>query len=656
MASFKGLGNSDNFMDTLSDLEKEIKSRQKEEKDKRFLVNSKDDKTEAQLEKLYAMLGKNNKEVTKQIKVLVDNQKISLDTASEWVDKIKESAISNSEWKEVKELWLEEAERNKENDGEKKKELTLWNVLRAGIRGLIPDDTGKKAKEVWNVGMKTLGVKFFKDLSKNFGKYIAEGLKFFGMMSLWTLIIFGLLAFFDPNGTLITTIIEGIKSLLPVIVGMLTNFIKQLPQILLTATQLFTRVVKELLPVLMSAIKTIVDILIKEIPNILLTIGKSMDSILSTIFGKEIKIFEPLMKVVGDIFTLLANTLVDLIPVIVDLLRTAIPPLLNIIGAIIPIVSEILKILLPMVVYLLKNVILPLINILFKILTPVLDYIKNALGLLKGILTFDKKLIVDSLKGMLSSYIKYLFTAIKTIFLDLPKLFLSKITIPIYTAIIKGILKMFNVTLPKGLTNALTKAKDSISNAVTGIGNKLLDIGEHPDKYIKELFNAISTTFKKLITWFKSGGVVKIIFDFFDMLKYGFFNLMYTIGGFFSYVKNRGFSGVLTDVATGKVGQQISAQTAQISYGEKIDLSNIAKMESDKALTSKEISSVKNQISKEDQKQFDEKIKIANKDNKVTPEEVLDIVKQLGIQQRIQQDKLGKVQEDIYSGKTAFDF
>jgi hypothetical protein len=199
------------------------------------------------------------------------------------------------------------------------------------------------------------------------------------------------------------------------------------------------------------------------------------------------------------------------------------------------------------------------------------------------------------------------------------------------------------------LKKSIASLTDKLEPATSKFKDFFKDFKNDPSGTIKTFLLKVKGKFNELIKWWKTKGPMTVIQRFFDNLKKGFFSILYTFAGFFSYVKTRGFGNVLKDIASGKVGTQVALSTAKIATGNKVNLDEIAKMESDRALTTKEIGQVKSQLSKEEQKQFEKGLASARKDYKVTPEEILQIIKDIGIMQRIQQDKIGSLEENQFS-------
>ena len=589
-----GIGNSDSNLQHLNKIEDQIKQRKKE----KALEKETDKNAYETLNKIESIIGKNNKEATQLLEILVGQNRVDSRTAEDLAKKITESIINQDEYLSMQKRWLEdEAQRKKDDEKYKKdksQELSLWNVMRAGISSLIPGnpEKAKKGQETFNAGMAALGNKFFDMLKKNYGKFLMAGITAFGMMSLWGFLIIALLALFDPNGVFIDAIISGIQALVPILMNIITMVVQKLPEIIGRMINIVTKIVQELIPVIMKIIPLLLNMLVTYVPIILTELGKGLDQILSIIFGEQISIFEPLMKVVGEIFVYIVDLLKIIAPVLIQLIKELLPPIMNLIGALLPLISDLLKILMPVLIFLIQKVLIPIIGWVVSLLKPAIAFVGEFAKFIHGLISLDKDMIINALKGMGNAILTLLLTyfkGVKKLYFDLPKEILKMIfgsNSPI-RKFFDGLLEYFG----KFFIDMFDWfANTPIGKAITGFFSW---VGEKFDK-IKE--------FLKKIDLFNSIG------EFFIMLKTGFMNIIYSLGGLFKTIgwmithplqaKNAGWGGI---------GQRIGLESIALETG--INFDEVAKNEAGKELTIREIQNFSNTINNQEvQRIFSEKI------------------------------------------------
>ncbi len=649
---FSNLGDTGNTaFESLREMEKEIKDRQKlgQKRKEHYLGGQGGEK--AIIQDVSDLIGKNNEIAIKLLKELVKQDKVSNEDALDIMDEIKKSMVEKDKYLAIQQDWLrDQKEWRIERGGERKdkaKELNLWNVLKMGIRGLIPDEKGKKSRKVFNQGILLLGERFFKVLGKGFLNFVKFGIEAFKNMFMWSILIAALLALLDPNGEFLNAFVETIMAMLPIFADMLTRVIKYIPVFLKRFIVIFAKLwkevapvllgaLKEILPMLIDAIKTVIpllidiafqmiDILVDIIPDLLIMAGQLLDDILSAVFGTNIEIFEPLFKFIAEIFQQVVPILVDimkeLIPVILDIMTVVLPPLLSLI----------------------KMVAIPLLTFISELIKPLTEMLTGTLTLLKGILTLDPDLMMKGVMALGEGLFKLLFKLTTELLMPILTGNMNKLFGGFGKAKVspeeKARLEKKRLEDIKQLKSFFSNLGKGMSELFGGIKQTILNFASA--EAVQEFLDKLKEKFKDLKTRFLNSGPIKVIMDFIDKMKEGFFDLISIIGGFFKYmgyafthpmeVVKEGFSGM-------KAG--IESEAFKIRMDTDIDIKKLAEREIKGETRTQEITNMYQQLGvkpAEVQKQITAERQATGKDVKI--DKVVEMIQNLATLQKNNSEK-----------------
>lgn len=126
----------------------------------------------------------------------------------------------------------------------------------------------------------------------------------------------------------------------------------------------------------LSAMSTEVDVVGEAYDKVTETSAAKFNEMLNQLINTAIRLFNTLQPVVMDVLPVLSNLLESLLPPLVDLVSSLLPPLTELLDALLPPVLELIDMILPPLIEFLETLLPPLTSLLETLLPPLLEILE----------------------------------------------------------------------------------------------------------------------------------------------------------------------------------------------------------------------------------------------------------------------------------------